>query len=64
MNFRFYLIIIPLFFIGCVNKEGISLNYYPECNENYDLYGIYYKKCNNNIYNFKHKKKQICLNCN
>ena len=64
MNFRFYLIIIPLFFIGCVNKEGISLNYYPECHENYDLYGIYYEKCNNNIYNFKHKKRKICLNCN
>jgi hypothetical protein len=62
--FNFSFIIVSLFLTGCVNKEGISLNYYPECKENYDLYGVYYKKCDNNIYNFKKKKRKICLDCN
>ncbi|MEO1927950.1 MAG: hypothetical protein ABGX26_04610 [Nautiliaceae bacterium] len=58
------LIIIPLFFIGCVNKKGISFNYYPECKEYYDLYGVYKEKCENNVYNFSHKKSPpLCLRC-
>ena len=61
---KFYLFIIALFLTGCVNKEGISLNYYPECEENYNLYGVYEVNCKNNIYNFKKKKKKICLDCN
>jgi len=40
----------------CVNKAGISINFYQECKENYNLYGIYYYKCKDNIYNFKRKK--------
>ena len=56
-------LIIALFLTGCVNKTGISLNLYPECEENYGLYGVYYQKCKRNIYNFK-KKRKICLDCN
>ena len=58
-------IIIALFLYGCVDKRGISLSLYPDCETNYDLYGVYYVKCHNNIYNFKQKNKQkICLDCN
>jgi len=57
------IIMIALFLSGCVNKTGISLKPYPECEENYDLYGVYYYKCKDNIYNFKQKHK-TCLNCN
>jgi len=60
----FFFLIIPLFFIGCINKTGISLKAYPDCEENYDLYGVYYYKCKDNIINFKHKQKKICLDCN
>ncbi len=60
---KYLLLIIALFLTGCINKTGISLNYYPDCEENYDLYGVYYIKCHNNIYNFKRKNK-ICLDCN
>ncbi len=57
-------LIIALFFAGCVDKTGISLDLYPECEENYDLYGVYYQKCKHNIYNFKKKGHKICLDCN
>jgi len=60
---EYLFLIIALFLIGCVNKKGISLKYYPECKENYDLYGVYHVKCENNIYNFKYKKSTICLDC-
>ena len=60
---KYLLVIIALFLTGCINKAGISLKAYPECEENYDLYGVYYYKCKDNVYNFKHKRK-ICLDCN
>ncbi|MEA1954985.1 MAG: hypothetical protein U9N02_00650 [Campylobacterota bacterium] len=34
-----------LFFSGCVNKHGVSLKYYSECEEYYDLQGYYHKEC-------------------
>ena len=42
-----YLIIIPALFLfsGCVNKHGISLQYYSDCKEYYDLQGYYHKEC-------------------
>ncbi len=56
-------LIIPLFFISCVNKHGISSHYYPECKEEYNFYGEYEVNCeNNDILNKKEKKD--CLNCN
>jgi len=67
MKHKLLLFMIPLFFAGCVNKDGISLKYYPDCKEYYDYYGVYHRKCENNIINFKHKKKlspPICLDCN
>ena len=39
------LITLSLFFSGCVNKHGISLKYYSECKEYYDLQGYYHKEC-------------------
>jgi len=60
---KYILFIIPLFFISCVSKEGISFKYYPECKENYDFYGVYYKECKKDIY-FKKEKQKSCLRCN
>jgi len=34
-----------LFMTGCVNKHGISLKYYSDCKEYYDLQGYYHKEC-------------------
>ncbi len=39
------LILITLYFTGCVNKHGISAKYYSECKEYYDLQGFYHKEC-------------------
>ena len=30
---------------GCVNKHGVSLKYYSDCNEYYDMHGYYHKDC-------------------
>ena len=39
------LILVSLYFTGCVNKHGISAKYYSECKEYYDLQGFYHKEC-------------------
>lgn len=43
---KIILLVITLFFTsGCMNKNGISLKYYSECEEYYDMQGYYHKKC-------------------
>ena len=34
-----------LFFSGCFNKHGVSMKYYSDCKEYYDLQGFYHKEC-------------------
>ncbi|WP_443082177.1 hypothetical protein [Sulfurospirillum sp. 1612] len=55
------MIIIPLFLSGClyVNDRGISNNYYNDCHEYYDGMGIYHKKCDKNLIEYKDVKKKI-----
>jgi len=36
---------LTLLFSGCVNKHGISMKYYSDCKEYYDLQGYYHKDC-------------------
>jgi len=38
-------IFLSLFLSGCINKHGISLKYYSDCKEYYDLQGYYHKEC-------------------
>jgi len=42
-----YLLLISTFFFfsGCANKHGVSLKYYSDCKEYYDLQGYYHKEC-------------------
>jgi len=43
---RYLLGVIAIFlFAGCVNKHGVSLKYYSDCKEYYDLQGYYHKEC-------------------
>ena len=37
--------IVIVGFSGCVNKHGVSLKYYSDCKEYYDLQGYYHKDC-------------------
>lgn len=41
----FGILLITIFFQGCVNKHGISAKYYSDCKEYYDLQGYYHKEC-------------------
>ena len=40
-----FLTLFILLFNGCVNKHGVSLQYYSDCEEYYDLQGYYHKDC-------------------
>jgi hypothetical protein len=41
----FVLLLLAFIFTGCVNKHGVSLKYYSDCKEYYDLQGYYHKEC-------------------
>lgn len=53
------LIIALLLFSGCVNERGISLRYYNDCEEYYDLQGTYHKKCAENIVDYHDVKEAL-----
>ena len=42
----FYLIFCFIF-CSCVNEDGVSLRYYDDCKEYYDVLGVYHKECDN-----------------
>ena len=52
-----FLIVPLLFFSACMNKRGISANYYNECKEYYDARGYYHKSCDENLVEFSDIKK-------
>ncbi|SFV58396.1 hypothetical protein MNB_SM-5-166 [hydrothermal vent metagenome] len=52
------LLLFALFATGCVNKHGVSLKYYSECKEYYDMQGYYHKRCgDDDIITYKGIKK-------
>lgn len=56
-----YLLIISALFIfsGCVNKHGVSLKYYSDCEEYYDVQGYYHKECGeDDIVTYKELEKK------
>ena len=45
---------------GCVNKHGVSMKYYSDCKEYYDLEGNYHKECGeDDIFTYKDVKKAL-----
>lgn len=50
-----YLILL-IGFTGCMNERGISLRYYNDCKEYYDLQGYYHKDCDKNVVEYKDLK--------
>ena len=57
----FFLFVGMLPFIsGCVNKHGISLRYYSDCKEYYDIEGLYHKDCgDDDIVTYEEIKKRF-----
>lgn len=42
---KIILLLSVFFFTACVNKHGVSAQYYSGCDEYYDLQGYYHKEC-------------------
>jgi hypothetical protein len=54
------LLFATLFLSACVNKHGISVKYYSDCKEYYDLQGYYHKECgDDDVVTYKEMKKAI-----
>lgn len=45
IKFVFLIVVGMTFFSGCMSKRGISIKYYNDCKEYYDVQGYYHKKC-------------------
>ena len=62
---RYYLLLLlPIFFTGCFNERGVSLRYYNNCEEYYDLQGYYHKQCDKNILDYSDIKEALESNRN
>jgi len=54
------LTLVTIFATGCVNRHGISLKYYSDCKEYYDMQGYYHKKCgDDDIVTYKEMRKSF-----
>ncbi|MCI4406956.1 MAG: hypothetical protein JHC35_06700 [Sulfuricurvum sp.] len=58
------LLLLPLLFAGCVNNRGISLKYYNDCEEYYDVQGYYHKQCDKNILDYSDVTNALESNVN
>lgn len=68
MRKLFLLVAVATLFSGCINKHGISLKYYSDCKEYYDMQGYYHKECGKddiitykkvgNLLKFKSKREE------
>lgn len=58
------LFLLPFFFAGCFNERGISLRYYNDCEEYYDVQGYYHKECDKNIVDYSDISKALEMNQN
>jgi hypothetical protein len=54
-------VIIVAFLNGCLyfNERGVDYHYYNDCKEYYDSEGIYHKKCDKNMIEYKDVEKKI-----
>jgi hypothetical protein len=42
-----------------MNERGISMRYYNDCEEYYDVQGYYHKKCDKNAVDYKDVKEAL-----
>ena len=53
------MLLIPILFAGCFNERGVSLRYYNDCEEYYDMQGYYHKKCDPNLVDYADIKEAL-----
>jgi len=41
----YFFCIGAIFLNGCINRHGVTMKYYHDCKEYYDLQGFYHKEC-------------------
>lgn len=58
------LLLLPILFAGCMNNRGISLKYYNDCEEYYDVQGYYHKKCDKNLLDYSDVTNALESNVN
>lgn len=57
---KYYLIVLlPVLFSGCFNERGVSLKYYNDCEEYYDMQGYYHKQCDKNLFDYSDVSKAL-----
>jgi len=61
VKFLFFICISAgVLFTGCVNRHGISMKYYSDCKEYYDLQGFYHKECGeDDMVTYKQMKEMV-----
>lgn len=59
MNHKIICLIALIGFTGCMNERGISMRYYNDCEEYYDVQGYYHKKCDKNAVDYKDVKEAL-----
>lgn len=64
MKKHYLLFLLPIFFAGCFNERGVTLRYYSDCEEYYDLQGYYHKQCDKNIVDYSDIKDALESNQN
>ncbi|MDO9055652.1 MAG: hypothetical protein Q8M43_00895 [Sulfuricurvum sp.] len=64
MKKHYLLFLLPIFFVGCFNERGVTLRYYSDCEEYYDLQGYYHKQCDKNIVDYSDIKDALESNQN
>ncbi|MFZ5374792.1 MAG: hypothetical protein ACOZBX_04540 [Campylobacterota bacterium] len=57
MKKKLLLFLLPFVVGGCFNERGVSLRYYNECEEYYDVQGYYHKECDKNIVDYSDVKE-------
>lgn len=50
---KYTLLLLPFIVSGCFNDRGVSLKYYNDCEEYYDVQGYYHKKCDKNLVDYQ-----------
>ena len=53
MKKHYLLVLFPMLLSGCFNDRGVSLKYYNNCEEYYDIQGYYHKQCDKNLVDYK-----------